>query len=144
MLRLNILQFLEPTEFVKFALLNRQFHRIVDENGFKQEIGEIAPGYLDQVRHVLSNQVLVDDGNGGDGSQYVPKKVSLHFIEILKRHRKVTEEISKMKHFNRERFSHILTQDEMDELDIDVELLYQRPLIRNCLLLKDLAILKKK
>ena len=32
----------------------------------------------------------------------------------------------------------------MDELDIDVELRYQRPLIRNCLLLKDLAVLKKK
>lgn len=68
----------------------------------------------------------------------------MHLIEILKAHRKPNEEIVKIKRFNKIRYEALFTPDELEELDINVELRYARPLIRNCFKLTDLSPLLKK
>lgn len=66
MLRFNIMKFLQPVEFVKFALVCRAFYELIDENGINERKGIIKKGYLNQLRHVMSNGLFEDDDKNQD------------------------------------------------------------------------------
>lgn len=62
MFRLNLLQFLEPSEWVKLSLVCKTLHFVIDENQALMKFGQITPSLLTDVRLAIRTKMAERDG----------------------------------------------------------------------------------